>query len=94
MIKKITKIEKLEACPHQFTRHEFIVSDNIRARVENGIRELTSNFTLSDIRDKGKMVKLTSDEINTFKTKAAENLGISVRTLRNKLASYKNHAEN
>jgi hypothetical protein len=68
MIKKVTKIEKLEACPHQFTRHEFIVSDDIRTRVENEIRELTSNFTLSDIRDKGRMIKLTSDEINTFRT--------------------------
>ena len=71
MIKKITTIEKLEAHPYQFTRHEFITPDNTRAKIENGIRELTSNFTLSDIRDKGKMVKLTSDEINTFKTKGS-----------------------
>ncbi len=68
MIKKITTIEKLEAHPHQFTRHEFIIPDNTRAKIENGIRELTSNFTLSDIRDKGRMIKLASDEINTFNT--------------------------
>jgi hypothetical protein len=71
MIKKIIEVEKLEASPHQFTRYEFILSDNIRGKVENQIRELTSNFTLSDIRDKGRMIKLTSDEINTFKTKGS-----------------------
>jgi hypothetical protein len=69
MIKKTTTIEKIETKPHQFTRHEFIIPDDTRAKVENGIRELTSDFTLSDVRDKGKMVKLTSDEVNTFKTK-------------------------
>jgi len=69
MIKKITTIEKLEAHPYQFTRHEFIIPDNTRAKIENGIRELTSNFTLSDVRDKGRMIKLTPDEINTFVTK-------------------------
>ena len=71
MIKKITNVERLEAHPHQFTKHEFIIPDNTRAEVENGIRELTSSFTLFDIRDKGKMIKLTSDEINTFKTKGS-----------------------
>jgi DNA-binding NtrC family response regulator len=39
------------------------------------------------------LITQTLEEVNGNKTKAAENLGISIRTLRNKLASYKNHAE-
>ena len=69
MIQKKTTIQKLGAQPHHFTKHEFIIPDNTRAKVENGIRELTSDFTLSDVRDRGKMVKLSPHEINTFKTK-------------------------
>ena len=71
MIKKITTVQALEAQPHHFTKHEFIIPDEIRAKVENGIRELTNDFTLSDVREKGKMVKLSPDEINTFKTKGS-----------------------
>ncbi len=40
------------------------------------------------------LITQTLEEVNGNKTKAAENLGISIRTLRNKLASYKNHTEN
>ena len=69
LIKKKTTIQKLGVQPYYFTRHEFIIPDEIRAKVENGIRELTNDFTLSDVREKGKMVKLSPDEINTFKTK-------------------------
>ena len=36
------------------------------------------------------LITQTLEEVNGNKTKAAENLGISIRTLRNKLASYKN----
>jgi DNA-binding NtrC family response regulator len=35
------------------------------------------------------LITQTLEEVNGNKTKAAENLGISIRTLRNKLASYK-----
>jgi len=34
------------------------------------------------------------EEVNGNKTKAADSLGIRIRTLRNKLASYKNPVEN
>jgi DNA-binding NtrC family response regulator len=40
------------------------------------------------------LIAQTLEEVNGNKTKAAENLGISIRTLRNKLASYKNHVDN
>lgn len=40
------------------------------------------------------LITQTLEEVNGNKTKAADNLGISIRTLRNKLASYKNPAEN
>ena len=40
------------------------------------------------------LISQTLEEVNGNKTKAAENLGISIRTLRNKLASYKNHVDN
>ena len=40
------------------------------------------------------LITQTLEEVNGNKTKAAESLGISVRTLRNKLASYKNYVEN
>jgi transcriptional regulator with PAS, ATPase and Fis domain len=40
------------------------------------------------------LITQTLEEVNGNKTKAAENLGISIRTLRNKLAAYKNPIEN
>ena len=40
------------------------------------------------------LITQTLDEVNGNKTKAADRLGISIRTLRNKLASYKNPVEN
>jgi transcriptional regulator with PAS, ATPase and Fis domain len=40
------------------------------------------------------LIAKTLEEVNGNKTKAADSLGISIRTLRNKLASYKNPAEN
>ena len=66
MIKKVKTIEKLDAEPYLFKRHEFIISDDKRVKVESEIRNLTNNFSLSDIRSKGKMVKLTLDEVKEF----------------------------
>ena len=40
------------------------------------------------------LINQTLEEVNGNKTKAAESLGISIRTLRNKLAAYKNPIEN
>ena len=40
------------------------------------------------------LIAQTLEEVNGNKTKAADSLGISIRTLRNKLASYKNPVEN
>jgi len=40
------------------------------------------------------LITQTLEEVNGNKTKAAERLGISIRTLRNKLAAYKNPIEN
>jgi DNA-binding NtrC family response regulator len=40
------------------------------------------------------LITQTLEEVNGNKTKAADRLGISIRTLRNKLASYKNPVEN
>lgn len=40
------------------------------------------------------LIVQTLEEVNGNKTKAAESLGISIRTLRNKLADYKSQAEN
>ena len=40
------------------------------------------------------LITQTLEEVNGNKTKAAESLGISIRTLRNKLAAYKNPIEN
>jgi transcriptional regulator with PAS, ATPase and Fis domain len=40
------------------------------------------------------LIAQTLEEVNGNKTKAADRLGISIRTLRNKLASYKNPVEN
>jgi DNA-binding NtrC family response regulator len=39
------------------------------------------------------LIAQTLEEVNGNKTKAADRLGISIRTLRNKLASYKNRVE-
>jgi DNA-binding NtrC family response regulator len=40
------------------------------------------------------LILQTLAEVNDNKTKAADNLGISIRTLRNKLAYYKEQAKN
>jgi len=40
------------------------------------------------------LIVQTLEDVNGNKTKAAENLGISIRTLRNKLADYKSQPEN
>ena len=69
MIQKKSTTHKIGNGPHEFMRCEFIISDDLRIKVEKKIRELTSDFKLSDVWDDGKMVKLTPDETNIFKTK-------------------------
>ena len=67
--------------------------DEEEVQIERNAPPLTKfRGTIHDMEKE--LITQTLEEVNGNKTKAAENLGISIRTLRNKLASYKNHSEN
>ena len=62
--------------------------------IQIGKTQPLENFrgTIHDMEKE--LINQTLKEVNGNKTKAAESLGISIRTLRNKLAAYKNPIEN
>ena len=62
--------------------------------IQIGETQPLENFrgTIHDMEKE--LINQTLEEVNGNKTKAAESLGISIRTLRNKLAAYKNPIEN
>ena len=62
--------------------------------IQIGKTQPLENFrgTIHDMEKE--LINQTLEEVNGNKTKAAESLGISIRTLRNKLAAYKNPIEN
>ncbi len=71
--------------------HLFFDEDEIQSEKTN--RSLAPfRGTIYDMEKE--LINQTLEEVNGNKTKAAESLGISIRTLRNKLADYKSQVEN
>ena len=66
MITKKITVHKVGQGPHEFTKIEFIISDNLRTKIEKKIHELISGLNLAHVWDDGKMVKLTPDELNVL----------------------------
>ncbi len=62
--------------------------------IQTGKTQPLENFKGTIYAMEKELINQTLEEVNGNKTKAAESLGISIRTLRNKLAAYKNPIEN
>ena len=62
--------------------------------IQIGEAQPLENFRGTIYAMEKELINQTLEEVNGNKTKAAESLGISIRTLRNKLAAYKNPIEN
>ena len=101
MINKVSTVHKVGKGPHEFKRYEFIIPDDLRLKIEKQIRDLISGFDLFAVWDDGRMVKLTPEETNTFKTKGClpgadesieEHFGQLYRPAR--LEDFKNQPEN
>jgi len=71
--------------------HLFFDEEEIQSKKPN--RPLT-HFRGTIYAMEKELIVQTLEDVNGNKTKAAENLGISIRTLRNKLAYYKSQPEN
>ena len=70
--------------------HLFFDEEEIRSEKNHPLTKFRG--TIYDMEKE--LIIQTLEEVHGNKTKAAENLGISIRTLRNKLAYYKSQAEN
>ena len=70
--------------------HLFFDEEEIQLKKTRPLAKFTG--TIYDMEKE--LIAQTLEEVNGNKTKAADSLGISIRTLRNKLASYKNPVEN
>ena len=68
MLHEVTKY-KIERGNYEFTRVEFLVPDILKKNIEKEICGLTKDLDLTTVRDLGKMVKLTNEETEIFKTK-------------------------
>ena len=71
--------------------HLFFDEDEIQSKKRT---ESVSQYRGTIHAMEKELIVQTLEDVNGNKTKAAENLGISIRTLRNKLAYYKNQPEN